>query len=465
MRVKNIGIKKSKRLEVVMPKLAMLFTLIAFTAVFGFGGFQIAVASTFTDFEPAGFVDGQSVNDLEPDGTTIVPPMSFGNSCREAWFVPTAVTDEEIVDLGADPHGKVWRMSTAVDSGSLGQNPHSPRNPGVISGESPSLPNDACGSSTTSNFYSQVDFRSVTGSAQPGLMFLIDANSSDTRQAVVQIVDNGASGFDLTYFPTANGCFFPGEKIQEGINLSPSAATNALFTDHTVTATVFNVSDLSYTDWHTLGIEIFFVPGLASGIVGQPGAEGNDIVNIYVNGLLVHTSTTWESCVGARVVDQLLFETRNEDISHDGNGLYFDNVLVTDVCPEGNCNGEGDTPGEGVLITFEVISGPNQGEMSDPGSGECTPNDDCTTDANGEVSWTYTGNGGLGIDTIEACFTNTEGVEICAQTVTKEWVNAPPPPPPPPAQVPTLSEWGFVAMAALLGIVGFMVIRRRKVTA
>jgi len=38
-------------------------------------------------------------------------------------------------------------------------------------------------------------------------------------------------------------------------------------------------------------------------------------------------------------------------------------------------------------------------------------------------------------------------------------------PPPPPAQVPTLSEWGLIAMAGILGIVGFMVIRRRKVTA
>ncbi len=36
---------------------------------------------------------------------------------------------------------------------------------------------------------------------------------------------------------------------------------------------------------------------------------------------------------------------------------------------------------------------------------------------------------------------------------------------PPPRNVPTLSEWGLMAMAGLLGIVGFMVIRRRKVTA
>ncbi len=33
------------------------------------------------------------------------------------------------------------------------------------------------------------------------------------------------------------------------------------------------------------------------------------------------------------------------------------------------------------------------------------------------------------------------------------------------AQVPTLSEWGLIAMAGIMGIVGFMVIRRRKVTA
>ena len=31
--------------------------------------------------------------------------------------------------------------------------------------------------------------------------------------------------------------------------------------------------------------------------------------------------------------------------------------------------------------------------------------------------------------------------------------------------VPTLSEWGLIAMAGVLGVVGFMVMRRRKVTA
>jgi len=33
------------------------------------------------------------------------------------------------------------------------------------------------------------------------------------------------------------------------------------------------------------------------------------------------------------------------------------------------------------------------------------------------------------------------------------------------SSIPTLSEWGLVAMAGVLGIIGFMVIRRRKVAA
>lgn len=36
---------------------------------------------------------------------------------------------------------------------------------------------------------------------------------------------------------------------------------------------------------------------------------------------------------------------------------------------------------------------------------------------------------------------------------------------PPASTVPTLSEWGLIAMAGLLGIVGFIVARRKKVIA
>ncbi len=95
--------------------------------------------------------------------------------------------------------------------------------------------------------------------------------------------------------------------------------------------------------------------------------------------------------------------------------------------------------------------------MSTPNNGECTPND-CRTDINGEVSWTYTGSKFPGTDTIVASFEGDEMDIIESNTVTKTWVL-------PPRNVPTFSEWGLVAMAGLLGFIGFIVIRRRKATA
>ena len=70
----------------------------------------------------------------------------------------------------------------------------------------------------------------------------------------------------------------------------------------------------------------------------------------------------------------------------------------------------------GDLVTFAVISGPNPGV-----SGTCSANADCTSDANGEVSFTYTSNGNPGTDVIEAGFTNGTGV-LRSTTADKTWV-------------------------------------------
>jgi hypothetical protein len=62
------------------------------------------------------------------------------------------------------------------------------------------------------------------------------------------------------------------------------------------------------------------------------------------------------------------------------------------------------SPGPGVPIEFDVISGPNTGQTSHPvNTGACAPSD-CTTDTTGKVTWTYTSNGTAGTDTIQACF-------------------------------------------------------------
>jgi hypothetical protein len=69
-------------------------------------------------------------------------------------------------------------------------------------------------------------------------------------------------------------------------------------------------------------------------------------------------------------------------------------------------------PQAGIEVEFNVTSGPNAGEL---GSN--------TTDANGIATFTYTGDGGLGTDTIKAGFINEAGDQVCSQVVTKEWVD------------------------------------------
>jgi hypothetical protein len=79
-------------------------------------------------------------------------------------------------------------------------------------------------------------------------------------------------------------------------------------------------------------------------------------------------------------------------------------------------------PAPGVLVTFEIIGGVNIGA-----SGTCTVNGDCTTDINGQASWTYTGSGGVGDDVIEASFLDEFGNPTIGNHAIKDWVADGPP--------------------------------------
>lgn len=111
-------------------------------------------------------------------------------------------------------------------------------------------------------------------------------------------------------------------------------------------------------------------------------------------------------------------------------------------------------PFAGALVTFEITSGPNTGRVSQPGNGECSPNDDCTTDANGQVSWTFS-SFTSGVNTVTASFI-INNMTVQSDPVEVVWLGKP---------IPTLSEWGLIAMAGLAGIIGLLALRRRKAAA
>ena len=98
-------------------------------------------------------------------------------------------------------------------------------------------------------------------------------------------------------------------------------------------------------------------------------------------------------------------------------------------------------PSPDVAVTFKVTDGPN------------TLNGDAdTTDANGEATFTYTGDGGAGTDTIQACFTPAkpeapeeiaalQEPQLACDTAAKTWVE--------PEATATPSPTPTVAAAAL----------------
>ncbi len=106
---------------------------------------------------------------------------------------------------------------------------------------------------------------------------------------------------------------------------------------------------------------------------------------------------------------------------------------------------------EGAFITFEIISGPNQGKMSEPNTGECSPNS-CITNEIGEVSWTYSGEI-AGTDIIVATTFDEEQNPIESDPVEKIWIS--------PANVPTLSQWSLITLAIVFGIIGLLAVRKR----
>ncbi|MGH3118531.1 MAG: Ig-like domain-containing protein [Gaiellales bacterium] len=73
-------------------------------------------------------------------------------------------------------------------------------------------------------------------------------------------------------------------------------------------------------------------------------------------------------------------------------------------------------PRSGVLVTFSIDAGPNAGA-----TGECSPDPDCSTDANGMVSFTYAGDGGRGVDEISASFVDDQGSTRVSNTALKFW--------------------------------------------
>jgi hypothetical protein len=133
---------------------------------------------------------------------------------------------------------------------------------------------------------------------------------------------------------------------------------------------------------------------------------------------------------GSAIIGEGILLTQETDVNPVGTNHTVQAQVQDDL---------GD-PVVGVMVTFTVTSGPNAGDTYSE-----------LTDINGHAFFTYTGDGGPGVDSIEACFTNSAGQVECSNILQKTWEAG--------ENIP-LSNWALVI--GIMLIIGFAVLRFRK---
>ena len=199
------------------------------------------------------------------------------------------------------------RMSNAVTSGCFGDQTFS-KSLVNEAGETSAVGDGMSGGTRQKQFDAQWDFAStVPGAEQPGLSVVASPDRGDgARMSWIQMKDTPA-GLEVNFFDYQSGAVEAG--CVTGDNFISSNVASGL--DRTVP--------------HTIKITMQFVDGPA-----------NDIVKVYVDGILKHTGTSWEDyfreCEGnpTRTVDSVLFRTGGTAAPATfGNGFLIDNLTLT----------------------------------------------------------------------------------------------------------------------------------------
>jgi hypothetical protein len=196
-------------------------------------------------------------------------------------------------------------MSNAVTSGCFGDQTFS-KSLVDEAGETSALNNGMSGGARQTHFETQWDFASTVPDAeQPGLSVVASPDRGDgSRMSWVQMTDT-PGGIDIN-FADVQGTTDP-----------------ANFVDANV------ATGLDRGVPHTIKITMDFVDG-----------PSNDVVQVYVDGVLKLTGTSWENYYrfdteaqpegGPRTVDSILFRTGGTAApGTDGNGFLIDNLTLS----------------------------------------------------------------------------------------------------------------------------------------
>jgi hypothetical protein len=224
------------------------------------------------------------------------PYYSVGDINGQQGWSKTGSYDAQVSSNASYDGSQSLRISNGITSGSFGDQTFTPQLT-VPAGES-TVPG------AVDTFLSSWYFKSVTGSLQDGLGITVSAdNGQGARMTWVRMADDATNGMNLQFYDTDSTGNFIFQQL--AINLDRSV-------------------------WHRVDMNVTFVDG-----------PHNDVVQVFLDGQLVVTGTTWEDFErfgptsdggggGLSPVNSLLFRAGGTAAPDTlGNGFYIDDVTLT----------------------------------------------------------------------------------------------------------------------------------------
>ncbi len=226
------------------------------------------------------------------------PPYSVGNINGQDGWMKTGGFDVAVANntYGIASFGlQTLRISNAVTSGSFGDQTFS-KSLADEAGETAAQNGGMSGGTRQSHFEAQFELASVSTAQQPGLIMSVSPDRGDGARMSYLRFEDQADGIHV-FFDDVNSA---------GAFIETDIAT------------------LNRTAPHTIKFVMDFVDG-----------ANNDVVKIYIDGVLEITGTSWENYFNigennpTRTVDSLLFRTSGTAVpANSGNGFLVDNMSL-----------------------------------------------------------------------------------------------------------------------------------------
>lgn len=241
------------------------------------------------------------------------PAYAPGNINGQDGWTKTGAFDAEVVDLASPlPSPAAFgdqslRISNAVTSGSFGDQTFAKPLTNAA-GEVDSTNGSFSPGTLQNHFEAEFDILPTTTGEQPGLFLSVSPDRGDGSRMSYLGFDDTPAGIDVLFYDVQG-------------------------TGNPASFVLTNLGTLNRTEPHSIRFVIDFVDG-----------PSNDVVKVYIDGVLKHTGTTWENYYrydsesaaeqSPRIVKTLLFRAGGTAApATAGNGFLIDNVELSSSIP------------------------------------------------------------------------------------------------------------------------------------